>query len=123
MVKGALFVSWGDVIPGREKAARLRFSAALQYCARMQEEGKIDTFEVVGLEPHGGDLAGFILVKGDRDALAQLRSDTEFVRMIESAQLVHTRVGVLGAYTGAEMESLVEIWYEQFEKLIQGTAT
>lgn len=34
----------------------------------------IESFEAVILEPHGGDLAGFILIRGSQDKLAQLRS-------------------------------------------------
>lgn len=118
MAKGALFVGWGEIIPGREKAAQAALSDAMQYCKRLQQQGSIDSFEVVILEPHGGDLAGFVLLKGDREAIAHLRVNDKFVSVIVGVQLVHRKVGVVGAYTGAEMQSLFAVWDEQEEKLI-----
>ncbi len=78
----------------------------MQYCIRLQQEGKIGRFEVVALEPHGSDLNGFILITGDRETVAQLRAEDEFVSVIVGVQLVHRYVRVVGAYTGAEMQSL-----------------
>ncbi|HEX8567351.1 MAG TPA: hypothetical protein VF648_17050 [Pyrinomonadaceae bacterium] len=118
MAKGALFIGWGALIPGREKAAKSVLNDAMQFCIRLQQEGKIDNFEAVALEPHGGDLEGFVLVKGDKEVIGKLRLDEEFVRIIVGVQLVHSKVGVVGAYVGAEMQSLFEIWDQQEEKLI-----
>jgi hypothetical protein len=73
---------------------------------------------VVILEPHGGDLGGFVLVKGVKESIAKLRVEDEFVRLIISVQLVHQKVGVVGAYTDAEMQTLFQMWDEQEEKLI-----
>jgi hypothetical protein len=117
MAKGALFVGWGALITGREKVAPNVLGEALRYLQRLQEEGVIDSIEAAALEPHGGDLDGFVMVKGDKEALAQLRVSDEFVRMIVGVQLVHHKVGVVWAYTGAEMQSLFKMWDEQEEKL------
>src|SRR5947207_1210960 len=139
MAKGALFVRWGEIIAGREKAAQTALGNAMQYCMRLQREGRIDSFEVVSLELHGGelmgfvvlkgdkeaiaqlrvdDLMGFVLLKGDKEAIAQLRVDDEFVSVIVGVQLVHRKVGVVGAYMGAEMQLLFAMWDEQEERLL-----
>lgn len=110
MAKGALFVGWGAIIPGREEAAPRVLNEAVQWLVRLQHEGRIDGFEAVALEPHGGDLAGFVLVKGDKESLASLRVEDEFLRTMVRVQLVHSKVGVVGAYTGAEMQSLFALW-------------
>jgi sirohydrochlorin ferrochelatase len=90
MAKGALLVGWGPLIPGREKAGQNVLGDAMQYCTRLQREGVLDSFEAVVLEPHGSsDLGGFVLIKGDKDALARLRVEDEFVRTIVGVQLVH----------------------------------
>jgi hypothetical protein len=118
MTKGSLFVSWGEIIPGREKAAQATLNDAMRYCIRLQQEGKIDHFETVALEPHGSDLNGFVLLTGDREAIAQLRAEDEFVSVMVGVQLVHRHVRVVGAYTGAEMQSLFAMWDEQEAKLL-----
>ena len=106
MAKGSLMVGWGEIIPGREKAAKATLNHAMQYCMRLQQEGKIDSFQVVALEPHGSDLIGFVLVTGDKESVAQLRAEDEFASVMQGVQLVHRHVRVVGAYTGAELQSL-----------------
>jgi len=51
--KAALFVGWGPIIPGREAQAKQVLGSALQYCEGLQRAGRIDSFDVVVLEPHG----------------------------------------------------------------------
>jgi hypothetical protein len=52
----------------------------VEYYGRLQQQGEIDSFEPFGLEPHGGDLNGFLLVRGDRDKLARLCVSEAFMR-------------------------------------------
>lgn len=118
MAKGSLLVGWGEIIPGREKVAQATLNNAMQYIIRLQQEGKIDRFEVVALEPHSSDLMGFVLVTGNKETIAQLRAEDEFVSVIVGVQLVHRSVRVVGAYTGAEMQSLFAMWDEQEDKLL-----
>ncbi len=122
MPKGALFVGWGSLIPGREHGAPHVLNEAMQYLQHLQKQGILDSIETVVLEPHGGDLDGFVLIKGDKDALARLRVEEAFVQMIIGVQLVHASVGVVGAYTGADMQSLFDLWDQQEAKLTRRTA-
>ena len=115
---GTLFVGWGAIVPGREKTAARVLGEAMQYLQGQKEERTIEDFEVVLLEPHGGELEGFVLVKGAKESLAQLRSSPDFLRVIVGVQLVHSKVGVVGAYTGAEMGQLLQIWDEQESNLL-----
>ena len=118
MSKSSLMVGWGEIIPGREKAAQATLNNAMQYCIRLQEEGTIDCFEVVVLEPHGSDLNGFVLITGYKETVTRLRAEDEFVSIMIGVQLVHRNVRVVGAYTGAELHSLFGMWDEQEEKLL-----
>lgn len=118
MAKGSLLVGWGEIIAGREKAAQATLNNAMKYIVRLQQEGKIDHFEVVVLEPHGSDLNGFVLITGEKETIAQLRAEDEFVSVMVGVQLVHRNVRVVGAYTGAEMQSLLALWDEQEDKLL-----
>ena len=117
MAQGALFVGWGALLPGREQAAQNVVHEARHYLQQLQQAGTIDSFEAVALEPHGGDLAGFVLVKGDQETVARLRGSEEFVRIVARVQLVHSHVGVVGAYTGAELQALFALWDQQRAEL------
>ncbi len=107
MAEGTLFVGWGAVIPGRERQALEVLGQTLQYYDRLRQEGQITGFEPCLLEPHGGDLDGFILVRGDRDRLNQLRSNPEFLHNLNRAQLVVQNLGVVMGFVGEEMNRMM----------------
>ena len=118
MAKGALFVSWGELIPGREETGSRVLQDAMAYLGRMQAEGRIEGAEAVVLEPVGGTTLGFVLVRGERDTLAALRVAPEFLRIVVGIQLVHRNVAVVWAHTGAEMGQLLGLWAEREAELL-----
>jgi hypothetical protein len=122
MSKGALFVSWGELIPGREEKGSGVLQAAMGYLGTMQAEGRVDGAEAVILEPVGGTTLGFVLVKGDRDTLAALRVSPEFLRIVVGIQLVHRNVAVVWAHTGAGMGQLLGLWAEREAELLDDAA-
>ncbi|HTD57376.1 MAG TPA: hypothetical protein VK672_00630 [Solirubrobacteraceae bacterium] len=90
---------------GREIKALEVFQETITYYGTLQQEGRIDSFEPVLLAPHGGELAGFILLRGARASLDQIRSSNEFRRLVARAASIVDDVGVIDAYTG---EALAE---------------
>jgi hypothetical protein len=117
MATGALFFGWGPAVPGREQKALQIFSEAIQYYTRLQAEGRIESFEAIALEPHGGDLAGCLLVRGETEKLSQLRTSDEFIRLNTRAQLVVTNFGVVGAYIGEGLNRLFADFQQQATEL------
>jgi hypothetical protein len=63
----------------------------------------IESFEAVNLELHGGDLTGFLLMRGDEGKLGQLRGDPDFIRLNIRASLVVTNFGVVAGTTGERL--------------------
>ena len=108
MANAGLFVGWGAPVTGREAKGLEVFNEALAYYGRLQQGGEIESFDTVILEPHGGDLQGFILLRGDEENLAQLRVDDEFVRMSARASLVVEGVGVVGAALGDGLQDALD---------------
>jgi hypothetical protein len=106
VAKGALFVGWGPAVVGREQKALQVFQEAVQYYGRLQGAGEIDGFEAFALDPHGGELAGFLLLRGEQAKLAALLVNEEFVRLSGRAQLVVTNFGTVLAHTGEDMQRL-----------------
>jgi hypothetical protein len=100
MAGDALFLGWGPVVRGRELKALDVFQETLTYYAKLQGDGKIDSFEPVLLAPHGGGLAGFILLRGARAALDEVRSSEEFQTLVARAGAIVDEIGVIDAYTG-----------------------
>ncbi|OJU89758.1 MAG: hypothetical protein BGO13_06110 [Burkholderiales bacterium 66-5] len=117
-MQGTLLVGWGAIIPGREKQAAQVLGEAMGYLTALKCEGRLDGMDAVLLEPHGGELEGFVLLRGDAAQLAALRAEPAFVRTIVAVQLVHAKVRVVAAFEGAAMQSLMGIWDEQEDRLL-----
>ncbi len=58
MANSAIFIGWGSVVHGREEKANQVFYETVGYFTQLQQQGEIESFEPIALEPHGGDLAG-----------------------------------------------------------------
>jgi hypothetical protein len=98
MADAGLFLRWGAPVRGRERKGFDFFAETLAYCQRLQDDGRIESMETVLLDAHGGDLRGFLLLRGERAALAALRVDDEFVSLVLRAGLILEGVGVIGAH-------------------------
>lgn len=117
MADSGLFIGWGEVVRGRETEALEVFNETLAYYGRLQEEGTIETFEPIFLEPHGGDLNGFILIRGDAEKLASLRVNEEFTQFAIRASLVVERFGIVGADLAERLQRQMEYYTEQIGAL------
>ena len=78
MAGDALFVGWGQVVRGREQLALQVFQETIAFYTKLQEDGRIASFDATLLAPHGGDLAGFLLMHGERSSLDSIRASEEF---------------------------------------------
>ena len=117
MADAGIFIGFGLPVRGRERQAVTVFTEALEYYARLQQQGEIESFETVFLEPHGGDLNGFTLVRGDQDKLSRIRTSDEWLRLTTRADLIAERFGVTGAILGDQVGTLLGVFNEQVEDL------
>jgi hypothetical protein len=117
MADFGLFIGFGAPVRGREQQAMKVFNEVFEYYSRLQQEGEIDSFEPVLLEPHGGELDGFFLLRGDQEKLARVRSSEEFQRFTVRGQLIVENIGVVGAVLGGELMKQMSVFSEQVEEL------
>jgi hypothetical protein len=113
MADTGLFIGWGAVVRGREAKSLEVFNETLAYYGRLQEEGTIESFEPVFLEPHGGDLSGFILIRGEAEKLAALRVSEEFTQFSIRAGLIVDGFGVVGADLAGRLQRQMAFYTEQ----------
>lgn len=113
MADAGLFIGWGEVVRGREQEAVALFNEVLEFYGRLQEEGTIESFEPVFLEPHGGDLNGFVLIRGDAEQLAALRVSDEFTQFSLRATLHVDGFGVVGADLAERLQRQMTFYTEQ----------
>ena len=113
MADAGLFVGWGVVVRGRESQALELFNEFLGYCGDLLENGEIESFEPVFLEPHGGDLAGFVLIRGDADRLASIRMSDEWIKHVTRGGLMTENFGVVSSSMGERLEREMAVYVEQ----------
>ena len=71
MADAGLFVGCGDPVRGRESRGVELFNETIGVLRPPAGRREIESFEPVFLEPHGGDLGGFILIRGDAEKLSR----------------------------------------------------
>jgi hypothetical protein len=87
MADRVLFISWTTPVRGREERGLEVFNESMGLYGRMQQEGRIERFDVVLLGPTS-DIGGYIELHGSAEQLAAVRENDEFQRNTIDAQLV-----------------------------------
>ena len=113
MADSAIFIGWGEPIRGREQVSATVFGEAVELWGRFQAEGAIEDWEAYFLEPHGGDLNGFILIRGEAEKLAALRVSEEFTQFSLRATLIVDGFGVVGADLAERLQRQMEFYIGQ----------
>ena len=113
MAAAALFIGFGQPARAREPQALDLLNEVLGLCSELRATGHIESFEPVLLEPHGGDLNGFLLVRGSPEQLAALRARDDFRRAVARAGLVLDGFGVVDAHIGEGLDARLSVYEQQ----------
>ncbi len=103
-----MFIGWNRPKSGHEAQAIETFQSVIAYLGKQQQHGAIESFEPAFLGPHGGDLNGFVLVRGDRARLDTLRWSDEFLDLTTRANIFVDGFGVLPLVLGAEIAAQMQ---------------
>lgn len=102
--------AWNRSLPGREHLSAQHFQEFSEYLGALKRNGTIESFEVVFLEPHGGALNGFFLIRGQPAKLTELTGTEEWVRH-QIRSLLHLEgFASLRGHTGAAIAERMAIW-------------
>jgi hypothetical protein len=112
MSTNVVIFAWNRSIPGRERVSAEHFQEFVQYLGGLHENGTIQSFDTVFLDPHGGDMNGFFLIRGETKALDELISSTEWVAHMTRAALHLEGSGVVRGVTGELVMKRMNLWTE-----------
>jgi hypothetical protein len=113
MADAGLFIGWGEVVRGREERALAVFSETLAFYGEMQSDGRIESFDVCLLSPHGGELGGFVLLQGSEAQMDAVRHDEAFQRLMARASLIIDDLGIVDASVGEGLQRSIAIYQEE----------
>jgi hypothetical protein len=118
MADRILFVSWGEAVRGREERGLEVFNEAMGMLGGMQQDGRIEGFDVCLLEPNG-ELAGFVVIRGSVEQINALRADEEFRRNTTDATLIVDRFRHIEGYTNEGVAREMAIYQDAIAKVPQ----
>jgi hypothetical protein len=118
MADRVLFLGWNTPVRGREERGLEVFNEAVGLYGRMQQEGRIEGFDVVLLEPNGG-LNGYMQLRGSTDQIAAVRADEEFRRMTADASLIVDELRLIDGYCNEGVAQEIALYQEAVAKVPQ----
>ena len=114
MADAVIFLGRNRPSVGREQQAMQVFQKSLEFYTKLQTEGRIESFEPVLLSSHGGDLNGFVLLRGDAEKLSEIRRDETFVDIVIEAEYCVDGFGHVDGYIGKGLDDVITRWAKLF---------
>ena len=118
MADRVLFISWGAPVRGLEERGLEVFNEAIGLDGRMQQEGRIESFDVTLLSPNSG-MAGYIVLRGSAEQLAAVRESEDFQRNLLDAGLIVEDLCVVDGYTNEGIAHQMALYQEAIAKVPQ----
>ncbi|MGD8264512.1 MAG: hypothetical protein PVJ22_19265 [Desulfobacterales bacterium] len=116
MADRVIFMGWNRPVAGREQQAMKLFEKSMEYWEKQKSGGQIESYEPVFLSSHGGDLNGFVMVRGEAEKLAEVQNDGTFLDLATEANYCLEGYGVIIGYVG---EGATEV-FTRWAKLVGG---
>ena len=120
MADRMLFVGWGASVPGREERGLEVFNEAIGLYGRLQQDGRIEKFDVVLLDPNPG-LSGYIELHGTAEQLNAVRQNEEFRRTIADASLIVEDMRLVEGFTNDGIAREMALYQESIARVPQTT--
>jgi hypothetical protein len=118
MADRVLFISWGEGVHGREERGLEVFNEAVGLYGRMQQEGRIESFDVAMLNP-GTGVDGYMALHGSAQQLAELRDDEQFRRTLYDASLIVHDLKMADGFTNEAIAGEMQMYAEAIAKVPQ----
>lgn len=118
MADHMLFFGWSGVVRGREERAVEVFNESVGFYGRLQQDGRIESFDVRFLAPNG-DLDGYFELHGSAQQIADLKEDPEYRRLTTDASLIIEGQRIIDGVTNAAIAEQMEMFQEALAKVPQ----
>lgn len=118
MADRVLFLGWGEPARGSEERALASFNDAMGLLGRKQQEGEIESFDVVLLEPNT-ELGGYATIRGTAEQISALRADPEFQRNTIHGQLAVDGIRHIEGYTNEGVAAMMAMYQEAIAQVPQ----
>jgi hypothetical protein len=104
MSDAAIFLGWNQPFQGRESDALALLERLDSWLGELKSSAQIASYTRVLLEPHGGGLAGFVLIEGDVPKLHAIKQTDAWNDGVSRLTLAFDGVMVNHALVGAAVD-------------------
>src|SRR5947208_7441608 len=118
MADRVLFISWNAPVRGREERGLEVFNESMGLYGRMQQEGRIESFDVVLLGATG-EMNGYIELHGSAEQIAAVREDEQFQRTTIEASLIVDGLRQIEGVTNEELARQMALYQESISRVPQ----
>ena len=118
MADRMLFIGWGTPVRGREERGLEVFNESIGLYGRMQQEGRIEKFNVVLLDPSPG-LEGYVELHGSAEQLGAVRVSQDFRGMLADASLIVDDIRIIDGFVNDGIAREMELYRDSVAKVPQ----
>jgi hypothetical protein len=118
MADRMLFIGWSTPVRGREERGLEVFNEAIGLYGRMQQEGRIEKFDVILLGANT-DLGGYIELHGSAEQLAAVRESEDYRRTLVDASLVVDDLRQIDGFANEAIASQMALYQESIARVPQ----
>ena len=118
MADRCLLVTWGEVVRGREERALEVFNESMGLYGRMQQDGRIESFDTVLLAPNGST-DGHVQLKGSAQQIVAVKESEDFQRLTFQAGLIVDGLRLIDGYCNEGVAQMMQIYAEESAKVPQ----
>ena len=118
MADRVLFIGWGTPVRGREERGLEVFNESVGLYGRMQQEGRIEKFDVILLGSTLG-LNGYIELHGSAEQLNAVRESEDFRRSLADASLIVDDIHVVDGFANEGVAREMAIYQESIARVPQ----
>ena len=118
MADHVLFVGWSNPVRGCEERALEVFNETLGLYGRMQQDGRLESFDVMLFEPNR-EMNGCIHVHGSAAQIAALRENEEFQRSTVAAALIVDDLRLIEGYANEGVARQMTLYQEAVSNVPQ----
>jgi hypothetical protein len=118
MADRVLFISWGTPVRGAEERGLEVFNETLGLYGRMQQDGRIEAFDVMLFTPNGA-INGCIQMRGSAAQLAAAREAEDFRRTLADAALIVDDLRLVEGYANEGVAAQMALYQDAISKVPQ----
>jgi hypothetical protein len=82
----------------------------MQFYSKLQSDGRIESFDTIVLDNHGGDLNGAIILKGSAKQIEGVRQDRAWIELMVEAGYCIEGVGGVSGYIGEGTMDIMSVY-------------